>query len=287
MPLFFLLSGYTMHLAKTRRDLKMHMQKNVLHLLGPCVLIGVLSILWNFLNGNNHSLDTLWYLLKKTADAYYWASGVSFHSHPAAGAVWFLFSLFWAKTYMDGVALLFSEKRVGFIYLGTGILGILLGFKGNWIPQNLDVTMVAVLFIYLGMVWKQYEVFFEKHELAICLFSSILWLYCLSLGIYIEMAGRSYPYMSVSVLEALCGTFVICCICKTLAENEIIRDGLGYIGRHTLLIFSVHCVDSSLVCVWGSYGIVVKNILRVGVVLGLSFLFLSLSQFFDRICVRK
>lgn len=50
---------------------------------------------------------------------------------------------------------------------------------------------------------------------------SCVWLYCLRLGIYIEMAGKSYPYLSVSVLEAVCGTFAICSLCKASEEISI------------------------------------------------------------------
>lgn len=57
------------------------------------------------------------------------------------------------------------------------------------------------------------------------------------------MAGRIYPYLSVSVLEAACGTFAICSLCKALEENKQIKNLMVFIGRHTLLILSMHCLD--------------------------------------------
>ena len=84
---------------------------------------------------------------------------------------------------------------------------------------------------------KEHAEIFDRYELGIFLAVSCVWLYCLRLGIYIEMAGRSYPYLSVSVLEAVCGTFAICSLCKALKENKQIKHLMVFIGRHTLLIF--------------------------------------------------
>lgn len=97
---------------------------------------------------------------------------------------------------------------------------------------------------------KSMQKFLIDMSWAFFLAVSCVWLYCLRLGIYIEMAGRSYPYLSVSVLEAVCGTFVICTLCKALEENEQIKHLMVFIGRHTLLIFSMHCLDWIAVDAW-------------------------------------
>ena len=159
---------------------------------------------------------------------------------------------------------LFFKKRIGIIFLSIGMLGLLLGWRGKWLPQNADVTMVAVLFVYLGMVWKEHAEIFDRYELGIFLSVSCVWLYCLRLGIYIEMAGRSYPYLSVSVLEAVCGTFVTCTLCKALEENEQINNLLAFIGRHTLLIFSMHCLDWIAVDAWMNHRMWIRNISAYG-----------------------
>lgn len=64
---------------------------------------------------------------------------------------------------------LFFKKRIGIIFLAIGMLGLLLGWRGKWLPQNADVTMVAVLFVYLGMVWKEHAEIFDRYELGIFL----------------------------------------------------------------------------------------------------------------------
>lgn len=107
-----MLSGYTTRLAKDLMECRKHLRKNALHLIGPCLCIGALSILAQWLKGGNLSLDAFWQITRTTADAYYWVSGVSLPKHPAAGAVWFLFPLFWAKTCRDAISLCFSKKEL-------------------------------------------------------------------------------------------------------------------------------------------------------------------------------
>lgn len=172
----------------------------------------------------------------------------------------------------------FQKKRIGIIFLSIGMLGLLLGWRGKWLPQNADVTMVAVLFVYLGMVWKEHAEIFDRYELGISFAASCIWLYCLCLGIYIEMAGRSYPYLSVSVLEAVCGTFAICSLCKALEENKQIKHLMVFIGRHTLLIFLMHCLDWIAVDAWMNHRMWIRNIVRTGMVLGCSLLFYEIKN---------
>ena len=266
MPLFFILSGYTMHLAANKTDLVKHLKKNVIHLLGPALAIAVISVFARWIMGE-FSWESLWQLTKTMGKAYWWASGVNVRSHPGAGAVWFLFSLFWAKTIMDAVSVLFPGKKVGYIFAFIGIGGILLGTKGKWLPQNLDVTMTAILFLYLGIVWKEWKTYVQKYETILFLVAIGIWLYCLSFGLYIEMATRHYPYYATTIVEALSGTFAVCCLCKAIEANRKIRYVLSFIGMHTLLLFSVHCLDWIAGPVWSNHGMGTMIVLRTGIVL--------------------
>ena len=100
-----MLSGYTTRLAKNLMERRKNLRNNALHLIGQCLCIGVLSILAQWLKGGNLSLDAFGQITRTTAGAYYWTSGVSLPKHPAAGAAWFLFSLFWAKTCLNAISL--------------------------------------------------------------------------------------------------------------------------------------------------------------------------------------
>lgn len=131
MPLFFLLSGYTYRLAANKQEFWLHVRKGIRHLLLPCVLVAASSALAQWGMGSEHSISALWMAIQRMAVAFWWASGVDFHSHPGLGALWFLISLFWAEIFLDGIHLLFPNKDNGYIYTFLGILGVFLGIKEN------------------------------------------------------------------------------------------------------------------------------------------------------------
>ena len=97
MPLFFLLSGFTYKVAQDWKTFKNHLKKGVRHLIIPCIIVSCIGIIVQWGMGHNYSGQALWIIVKQMGNALWWASGVGVNSHPAAGAIWFLFSLFWAK----------------------------------------------------------------------------------------------------------------------------------------------------------------------------------------------
>ena len=272
MPLFFLLSGYTYHLANNREAFLKHLKKGFKHLIVPCIIVSLISIFTLWLQGNMHDLSSLWKITKNMSNGLWWASGVSVHGHPAAGAIWFLFSLFWAKTLMDGANLLFPGKYIGGIYVFFGLAGIALGVKGKWLPQNLDVTLVVILFVYLGMLWRKYNEVIEKHADILFLIAVSFWTSCLYFDQYIEMAGRHYPYIAMCLIEAICGSFAICWMCRALSQNIYLKGIMLFIGFHTLLIFLVHHLDWILAPLWHTSSYWLTCVTRVLIVLGVSFL---------------
>ena len=271
MPLFFLLSGFTYKVAQDWKTFKNHLKKGVRHLIIPCIIVSCIGIIVQWGMGHNYSGQALWIIVKQMGNALWWASGVGVNSHPAAGAIWFLFSLFWAKTIIDGISLLFPDKNKEYIYMFIGLLGLALGIKHKWLPQNLDVTFVTVLFIYLGMLWKRYIAAIQKHENILFLCAVAFWLCCLNFDVYIEMAGRSYPYLAISIIEAVAGSFAVCCFCKALMANVKLSLPIQFIGMHTLLIFLIHHMDWTVHELWQTNTMWKTCTLRIVIVFLVSF----------------
>lgn len=145
MPLFFILSGYTFNLAGDFPAFFQRVKKLIRHLIYPSLIVSSIGIFAQWMMQEQHTVSALWCCTKRMAEALWWASGVGVHAHPALGALWFLFSLFWCKVFMDLIHLLFPGRRTGYIYVGIGLFGIAMGLKGKWLPQNMDVTFVAML----------------------------------------------------------------------------------------------------------------------------------------------
>lgn len=282
MPLFFILSGYTFRLVDDFPAFLQRLKKLIRHLIYPSLIVSGLDIFARWLMSDQHTASALWLLTKRTADALWWASGIGVHAHPALGALWFLFSLFWAKVFIDLLHLLFPGEKIGYIYVGIALFGMAMGLKGKWLPQNMDVTFIAVFFIYIGMLWKKYQDLMERHEQLCFMVSVIIWVICLNGSMYIEMAARSYPWTICSVVEAVCGSYAVCCVCKALVANSQVRYVFQFIGMHTLLIFLVHHLDWMTFSFWQSSSIGIASGLRVTVVLFISLIIYIMGYYYRK-----
>lgn len=141
---------------------------------------------------------------------------------------------------------------------------------------------MAMLFIYVGMLWRSYADWLERYEQLCFMAAVIIWMICLNAPMYIEMATRSYPWTICSVIEAVCGSYAVCCLCKALVANARIRYVFQFIGMHTLLIFLVHHLDWIAGPVWQSSSAGMPSVLRVLVVLSVSFLIYVMGCFYRR-----
>lgn len=272
MPLFFLLSGYTYRMANDRATFIRHVKKGCKHLLLPCLFVVlVFAIAW-WWQGNVHDAATLWQVAKRMADALWWASAITVRSHLGINIAWFLVSLFWAKFLIDALHLLFPGKHTGALYVFLGFAGIALGSRGKWLPQNMDVTFVAVLFLYLGMLWRRHHDLIEKYAEILFLVAVAVWGSCLCLDQVLNMSGRQYPYLALSIVEAVFASFAVCRGCMTLAQNAYVRGVTLFIGVHTMLIFLVHCLDWMAVPLWQTSSYWLTCATRVGFVLAVAFL---------------
>lgn len=239
MPLFFLLSGYCTKQMLDANKVWPHIGKRYWKLFLPLLFIVLATISFQLFRGANFIN-----LIKSTGDTLYWASGVKVKKHFALGMPWFLVSLMTAGGIVD-FANGKIQDRFGKLVIFTlfPFIGFILGTDHRWLPLNLDVTLVCAGFIYMGMMLRQYSEYLQKYRVLIFLVSCTLWFYWLSHGIYIELAGRHYPDWSLSYVEAILSTIVICYIAQILETNDKCRRLFSTVGKHTMMIFAVHALD--------------------------------------------
>lgn len=283
MPLFFMLSGYTLRVADNKDDFFCNLVKNFKHLLVPCLFVGFMSILVSWCKNTNFNINELLNYIYSGCVALFWASGVGAYTYPGIGPIWFIISLFWAKTIIDLVSIFFPGNSGRFVFYFLGFSGLALGMNKILLPQNLDVTLVAVFYVYLGMLWKKYQDVLNVYADLLFWLSVIIWFLCLYNGIYIEMATRSYPFYVLSLIEATCASFAVCCLCKGLVLNFYVKSFFVFVGVRSLLIFYVHHLDwllnwfSSVILNSQSYWGICFS--RVFVELLISFVILLLYKF--------
>ena len=280
MPLFFVLSGYTYRVAEDFATFKKHVLNNIKHLLIPAIGIVLFNLLAHWILEGTYTMPALAHQAKYYLAAFFWASGVKVGPYPALGAAWFLVSLLGAKLILDSVWLLFGKKECGYLVVLVALLGMALGVKRRWLPFNLDVTMVVVFFLYAGMLLRRYSSILSNYRGVLFGIAVVVWITCLNFGFHIELASRKYPFLVLSILEGIFGTMAICNFCKGFAVRQRISNVLRFIGCHTLLIFSIHCVDWTGYFIWRNPNMWNASLLRCGFVLIVSLILYTIHGYF-------
>lgn len=251
MPLFFLLSGYTI---KTISKDKMFSAtwKDFKRLVFPFFVLGFVNVLLLVMLEDAEFIPCLKLQIKR----FMWGNGNDYleilFEPPikmfGVGVIWFLVALFWGKLAYRIFDRTVSKNRVIFL--------MFLSFIGIWIsnvtrlPQCFDMIPLIMLFIEGGRIIRE-----EVNPDSIvwkCLgiISFFIWIYfAWDKGIYIELATRKYPYTMLSVLIAFLG-----CICVIQFSQAIeklkISEPLIFVGKNSLELLCIHYLDLFYDDVW-------------------------------------
>ncbi|MSS14436.1 acyltransferase family protein [Porcincola intestinalis] len=271
MPLFFILSGYTFHLSTNWESFAKRVKKDAVRLILPVLYVSFISIGLQFLFSTDHSRNNFFTIFCGMGRALFWASGVSVYDSPALGMMWFLISLFSARTIFNLLNIIFPSDGYKVIPILVGILGIFLGVKGKYLPFNFDVSLMATIFIVIG--WELKNFLGTKNNASFQVLTIGFWLSCLRSGLYIEMASRSYPGILISVIEALSGTLILFWLSQRISFSWIATHALAPLGRITMTVLCVHHLDSFVINLWGrTNNIYLQCLSRVAIVITISIL---------------
>ena len=237
MPLFFILSGFTLKPAKNVKDLIERTKKDFLRLIVPVILATILvSILAIILRGSTISAEIHNIIYKL-----FWANGVSFADGlPSMGMPWFLVALFISKLLLRILSLLFKSdfELVGML---CGLIGMMLGAKHIWLPFNFDMALVCMIFVAGGMLARKYMSTLLKFRVPIFVLSSLFVYSMLSQRRYIEFAGHMYDLGTV--IEGFAASFIVCIVCNAASSIKVVHKVFCFIGINTMPIFLVHHLD--------------------------------------------
>lgn len=270
MPLFFILSGLTFSPAKDWKSLLRKTWRSFCGLILPIVVVIVLQTGYNLIVDGKFSLPTYWaHVRGMFLSGLYWASGVAADGVAVLGVFWFVFSLFWGKLIVNLFSLLFGEKSALYLSTVTAMWVIYLG-KGIYMPQNMDVTLVAVLFISAGMTARRYMDWIRRYKVPLFVIGIALWAIGFDQSAYIQMAARHYPKGMLCILTALAGSFSVCCIGEALSNNLIVRKALSFVGRHTLIMLILHHLFWSYSHCWAASSVPLMQLKRVALNIALT-----------------
>ncbi len=279
MPLFFLLSGYTSSRATNWKTFGKHILKDFCYLIIPCILvqIGIETVdLWIKVDGFKF---LNWMKIRGILYRMYWGCAWGWASgFPSVGMLWFFFTMFWSKVIWEGIGLLFPKKDTA-ICIFVSLIGIWIGFE-HYVPQNLDIAMMVVLYYCVGHLVRKYQdaELLQKIKMPAFWVALCFWVFCAQRGIYIELAIESYPGIVTAILESLCGSYVFCILAQEVTENTFCKKLFSFLGKHTLLIVLVHHADSLLQSVWMQKNWVISYVCRGILVIAISAVIVALQS---------
>lgn len=268
MPLFFLLTGFTIKPVSSGRELLRAVKKDFLRIMLPCIVTQGVNGLLSYLIYDEVAVDSL----RLRMEQLFWGSAIEVYGHSSLGMIWFLTALFWTKFLYYLVCLLFPTKYKGAVFLFLGLLGKMLSNYERYLPQALDVACVAVLLVYIGHVLHEIYPLIEKYQLPVTAAAFLIWTACWENGIYMELGGHWYPWFALGLLESVCGCLCIFALSKAIEACRPLAVVLRSIGRHTLLILCMSHIDWLTQHIWGYKPVWLTLVLRPALALAGAYL---------------
>lgn len=239
MPLFFILSGYTARRVDTWYGLRKTISKLFKRIWILAALMIILLAIENYLFYPIQIVD----VIKVTVKGIIWGSNGARPGLNNVGVIWFLFAYFWARIIFDMGRLIIKDDRYnGVMFAILAYAGYLISQK-IWLPQALDIALVAAFFMWIGAILRSYHFFSNsKTEFLTILAALVFWLWCVQSGLHIELAIRSYPNFVITVVEAIAGTLVICYLSRGLMSTTL-TSWLVIFGRNSIILLCIHHLD--------------------------------------------
>ena len=240
MPLFFILSGFTLNL-NLHPDI--FLRKKARSLLVPYVCFSPLLLLFNHLV---HLIkgEPVHTIMDSLLSVF-----LNWHLSPYEFELWFLISLFIADLILYCIFILWKKSFYTFLTC-FGVL--LLGFVYNKhvhypLPWNLDVVFIAVGFIGLGYWFKQIKIIskckvLKKNELLIITFAALIINFAIGkinfelTDLRIDMFQNTYGDYGLFFFSSIAGSIFVIIISVVIGNNTV----LEYLGRNSLVFYILH-----------------------------------------------
>ena len=241
LPLFFIVSGYLFSASKYFSNFGLLLRTKLLTLVLPYFTAGLVTYcLWLLLRmlASGQSPDVSWYtpLLALLYGNY--SDGLLLNI-----PIWFLTCLFVTQIIFC-LAMRYIHSFSWQLQLGIMLLLSLTGYglgRIFFLPWNIDVALVAQLFVFIGYKLKQYQVLgririFNLNTLILL----FIFLAAAYFNSYVDMNNRVYGNLLLFYLAGIAGSLLAIKGTKLLSKSRLFTALLTYIGRESLVILIFH-----------------------------------------------
>ena len=237
MPLFFILSGYTLSFSNNG-TFRTFITRKAKALLAPYICFAPLIVLFN-LCVNFFKFGITAFEWKNTLISVFFQRHLSDHKFE----LWFLISLFSAELVL--YFLYFLTKRLNSSYWLPLISGVVMlsgflywHFCGIPLVWNFDVTLIAVGFIGFGYLLRILKEPLEKANTwpMILLLCAVHLLFTVLNNDAVNMYENKYGNILFFLLAATAGSLFFIFFSQKIRENNLLQ----MIGKHSLILYCLH-----------------------------------------------
>ena len=248
LPLFFVISGYASRPVRDGRAFARRHVRSFFQLVVPCAALQMGLMVYFCMLEGNLSADRLIGLEKRAILQLFWASAQSVDGRPALGIPWFMFALFWGRMLFDVLRMALKRHAVMACVLSAAA-GLAIG-TAAYLPQSLDLAMVAVLFLCAGEQLHRLDALNPRARRGVLAAAALVWALGLWRGVRIDMAVHQYGPCGLGIPVSLCASAVVCALMQRLDRCAAVSGLLAFVGRISLPVFLVHHVDDYFMGWW-------------------------------------
>lgn len=249
MPFFFLANAYFIK----NYDIFGNVIKSVKSLIKPYTIVCIISAIL-CVEQNTSAAPNYLVFCQRIADMIIGMSKTStrFQSFGSVWLVWFVVCLFAARILYICLMSFLQKTHLllqGAVMLFLCAIGSFIGHRFAFLPWSLDVSLVALPFMWFGDHLKQFQLSEHPKRFFICAICClIIWIFLLSKGIQIEMATRYYPGHFLSILCAIAGSVTVLYISWISDRFHLpLNAFFSWCGRHSMVILALHCLEMRFV----------------------------------------
>jgi fucose 4-O-acetylase-like acetyltransferase len=252
LPFFFFMSGVTFSVAD--RSWTNVAISRADAWLKPFAVVTILSGLLNLMSGKATGESILLALVFGTGFTLVW-SAIWFLPH-----LWLLYVsttalLIHGKKLIDSwpkrIALLFFLSTAGYFFMQLFHTvqedpSCRLKMHFDWsvfdcgLPLSADLLMLTAIYFLLGHFVARYIKSFRLNAVAMVICVGLVISLYLTFWFRIDLNMRRYDDLILSTLQALCGIYMMLCVCHLLTRHGTISRVFIYVGQASLFILLFH-----------------------------------------------
>lgn len=259
IPLFFFISGYLFNFNKYKNFryinfIKYKAKKYIIpyFTMGIICLVAFGLVLPLFTSGidNNYIINSIHFIL----GLLYSRGGPGYMAW--SSPLWFLTALFMTEIIFFTVLRL-NPKFPIIVFSIVAAFGYMYSITiGIPLPWNIDVAMVASLFMYLGFLTRKFNLI-NRINLFLFILLLLLFIASVTFNSKIDMNSRNYGNILLTIISGTVGT-VLCIRSARLLKLDSV---LNFYGKNTLFIMGYTYTVLNITLIIEAYYVELKNVL--------------------------